>query len=144
MRLLSLLLLGMLISGLSVFAQTETISDIEYTYDAAGNRVTREIIYYEGGTKSAVVPTEEELESEQGLNVYPNPANHSLYVSVNQEVLDEREKMIMVFDNLGKLIYQTRTLQELNQVDVSNWMEGTYILKLIYGHRHKEWIIVKN
>ena len=144
MRLLGLIPLGMLISGLSLYAQTETISDIEYTYDSAGNRVTREIIYYEGGTKSAAVPVEEEQEFGRDLNVYPNPATHSLYVSLNKEVLDERDKMIMVFDNLGKLIYQTGNLGEINQVDVSNWIEGTYILKLIYGHRHKEWIIVKN
>ena len=144
MRLLILFLLGMLISSLGVYAQTETISDIVFAYDSAGNRITREIIYYEGGTKSAAVPVEEEPEFERGLNVYPNPATHSLYVAVNQEVLDEREKMIVVFDNLGKLVYQTRTLGEVNQVDVSNWIEGTYILKLIYGHRHKEWIIVKN
>ena len=144
MRIQFLLVLGMIISGTVAMAQSETISDIKYTYDDAGNRITREIIYYQGGTKSSPEVQEEELEYEQGLNVYPNPTSHSLYVSVNEEVLDESQKMIVVFDSLGKLVYQTRDIGQLNQIDVSNWMVGTYILKLIYGNRHKEWIIVKN
>ena len=139
----SLILLGILLSSISLFAQSETISDIKYTYDEAGNRITREIIYYQGGAKSAPVKPEEP-EIEDGLKVYPNPATHSLYVSLNAEVLEEHQKMIIVFDNLGKMIYETYNLSDINQIDVSNWMEGTYILKLIYGQRHKEWIIVKN
>lgn len=143
MRTLYLVILGILISSTSLIAQSESISEINYTYDDAGNRITREIIYYQGGAKSAPVFPEEEPEIEQGLNVYPNPATHSLYVSLNAEVLEEHKKMIVVFDNLGKLVYQTHSLEELNQVDVSNWRAGTYILKLVYGQHHKEWIIVK-
>ena len=143
MKLRNLLLLGLVISGMGVYAQSETISDIKYTYDYAGNRITREIIYYEGAAKSESAIPEEEPVIEHGLNVYPNPASHSLYISLNEEVLVENQKMIVVFDNLGKVVYQTRSLSVLNQIDVSSWMVGTYILKLIYGQQHKEWIVVK-
>lgn len=144
MRTICLLVLGMLISCTSLIAQSETISEIKFTYDDAGNRETREIIFYEGGTKSAQVIPEEEIDFEKGLNVYPNPASHSIYVTLNEEIMEEDRKMIIVFDNLGKQVHQTKELQEVNQLDVSTWINDAYILKLIYGNRHKEWIIVKN
>lgn len=147
MRAIYLMVLGMLVSSVGLIAQSDSIAEVSFTYDAAGNRTQREVIYYEGGTKSARVNhdvEEEEIEFDKGLNVYPNPASHSLYVTVNDEVLEADQKMLLLFDNLGKLVYQSTTLQELNQVDVSNLPEATYILKLIYGNRHKEWIIIKN
>lgn len=145
MRRIWVMAIGLIIAISTAPAQTETIEDIEFTYDAAGNRTHREIIYYEGGAKSTqVFPEEEEPEIEQGLNVYPNPASHSLYVSLNEEVLEEDFKMIILFDNLGRQVYQSRTLEEIHQIDVSKLPEATYILKLIYGNRHKEWIIIKN
>lgn len=146
MRTITLLVLGILISCASLIAQSETISEIKFTYDDAGNRETREIILYDGGTKSAqVVPEdEEEIDFEKGLNVYPNPASHSIFVTLNEEAMEEDRRMIIVFDNLGKQIHQTQAVQEVNQLDVSTWINGTYILKLIYGNRHIEWIIVKN
>ena len=145
MRPTYLLALALLISGATLFGQ-DPISEINFSYDSAGNRTIREIIYSDGGLKAAQVPPEEEeeLDSEKGLNVYPNPASHSLYVTLNEEVMEEERKMIVLFDNLGKQVYQTQSLQEVNQVDVSELPTGTYILKLIYGNRHKEWIIVKN
>ena len=143
MKLFILIVLGIVFAYPSLNAQ-ETIEDIEFTYDAAGNRITREIIYYEGGAKSAeVILEEEELDLEQGLNVYPNPATHSIYVALNQEVLECDRQELFLFDNLGKLLYRSQNLSELNQIDVSQLPYGTYILKLIYNQKHKEWIIVK-
>lgn len=146
MRLVCLLVLGMIISSTSLIAQSDSITEITFQYDAAGNRTDREIVYYEGAKKSAqVVPEEEEeIDLEKGLNVYPNPASHSLFVTLNKEAMEEDYKMIIVFDNLGKQVIQTKVYQEINQIDVSSLINGTYILKLIYGNRHKEWIIIKN
>lgn len=136
------LLLGISLHSLTLSGQT--ISDIKFEYDAAGNRTKREIISYEGGAKSAeVIPEEEEFDFEQGLNVYPNPASHSIYVTLNQEVLECDRQELFLFDNLGRQLYHSQNLSELNQIDVSELPYGTYILKLIYNQKHKEWIIVK-
>lgn len=147
MRYFYLLVLEILISGATVFAQTDSITEINFSYDDAGNRVAREIVYYEGGLKSAEVTLDEEIEEieeEKGLNVFPNPVNHSLYVTLNKEAVDEENRMIIVFDNLGRQVIQTTAYQEINQIDVSSLANGTYILKLIYGRKQKEWIIIKN
>lgn len=144
MRLFIPFSLGLLLSFSGLFAQ-ETIDTIKFSYDAAGNRIAREIIYYEGGAKSARVnkEKEEEPEFEQGLNVYPNPATHSIYVTLNEEVLEADRQALLVFDNLGKVLFQTQSLEQLNQIDIASFPNGTYILKLIYDQKHKEWIIVK-
>ncbi|MCK5137881.1 MAG: T9SS type A sorting domain-containing protein [Bacteroidales bacterium] len=138
-----------LIIGLSLFSSSlcaQTVSDIKFSYDAAGNRTERVIYYESGGQKSAQVTHEEvkEPEFEKGLNVYPNPASNSIFVTLNDDALEEDNRKIILFDNLGKQILQVNALQEVNQVDVSSLTNGTYILKLFYGNRHKEWIIIKN
>ncbi len=146
MRLVCLMVLGMIISSASLTAQSDSITEITFQYDDAGNRTNREIVYYEGAKKGAqVVPEEEkEMDLEKGLNVYPNPASNSLFVTLNKEAMEEDYKMIIVFDNLGKQVIRTQAYQEINQINVSSLTNGTYILKLIYGNRHKEWIIIKN
>ena len=143
MRTIWILIISFVYLPASILAQT--VTDVKYSYDDAGNRTEREVIYY-GGQKSAAVEIfkEEELDLTRGINVYPNPASHSLYVTLNKEVLDEERKMILIFDNLGRQILQTNVSEELNRIDVSTIQNGTYILKLIYGNRQKEWIIIKN
>lgn len=138
-----------LLIGVSIFASAlsgQSISDIKFEYDSAGNRTERIIYYESGGQKSALAEPEEEEEPEfeKGLNVYPNPATHSVYLTVNEEVLQSRQQTLYVFDNLGKVIFQSNSLEEINQIDVSAWPSSTYILKLIYDNKHKEWIVVKN
>jgi len=137
-----------LLIGIVLFTSTlygQTITDIKFEYDAAGNRTDRIIVYDSGGQKSALVEEIiEEPEFAEGLNVYPNPATHSIYVTLNEEVLESRHHGLYVFDNLGKLIIQINTLEAINQINVSDWPSSTYILKLIYDNKHEEWIVVKN
>jgi hypothetical protein len=136
-----------LLAGAFLFAPLlfgQTITEIKYDYDKAGNRTKRIINYDSGGQKSA--PAEEvfeEPEFDQGLNVYPNPATHSIYVTLNEEVLESRLHGLFVFDNLGRQLYQSNSLTEVNQIDVSQWPIGTYIIKLVYDNKHEEWIIIK-
>lgn len=145
MRSIYLLAFGILSTSAAVFAQTDSITEISYTYDDAGNRTKRAITYYVQAKKSAeVVLSEEEIESEEGLNVYPNPASHTLYVTLNEKALDEDHREIIIFDNLGKQVIRRIASQQTNSLDVASLPVGTYILKLIYGTKHKEWIIIKN
>ena len=143
MRTIWILIISFVYLPASILAQT--VTDVKYSYDDARKRTEREVIYYRRQKSAAVeIFKEEELDLTRGINVYPNPASHSLYVTLNKEVLDEERKMILIFDNLGRQILQTNVFEELNRIDVSTIQKGTYILKLIYGNRQKEWIIIKN
>jgi len=145
MRSKYLLVLGFIIACTSILAQSDSITEISFKYDSAGNRTDREITYYVQAKKSAeAVAVDDEVELEEGLNVYPNPASHTLYVTLNELALEEDHREIIVYDNLGKQVLRRYASQQTNQLDVASLPVGTYILKLIYGNRHKEWIIIKN
>lgn len=147
MRTLLILVVGLIVLSFSrLSAQSDSITEISFTYDDAGNRTAREIVYYQGGRKSTSIVKVEEQEIEIGkeLKVYPNPASSSLFVALNDEALKEDRRIIYLYDNTGKLHVEQHALQDINQVNVSTLPNGSYILKLIYGTYHKEWIIIKN
>ena len=145
MRLTYLVILGMVVFTTPLIAQSDSITEVSFIYDDAGNRIEREITYYEVQFKSSSSTDieEKEITSDKGLTVYPNPASHTLFVTLNQEVMDENDRKISIYDSLGKLVSQVLAPQETNQIDVSSLMNGTYILRLTYGSKHIEWIIIK-
>jgi hypothetical protein len=136
----------MIISGATVIAQSDSSGSANFTYDNSGNLTKREVVYYESSKKSTKVDKEvpEEILQEEGFKVYPNPATSSLFVTLTREALEEDRCMIYMYDNLGKLIVRTETHQAINRIDVSSLEDGTYILKLVYGRNHHEWLIIKN
>lgn len=146
MKSIILLGIGILISMLSVNAQSETISEVSFTYDDSGNRIEREIVYYESIPKSAVksVKEEDELVFDKELSIYPNPVKESLFVTLNEIALEQTNREVYLYDNAGRQILQVPANSDVNQVNVSSLPSGTYILKLVYGNMHKEWIIIKN
>jgi len=121
----------------------------EYTYDAAGNRERRSIIYYKSqGKKSAKITEPEELLKEEnlvGFNVYPNPAKELLYVVIppgdnaSPEVWD-----IQLFDNMGRLILNQKDSSNINELSLSGVKSGYYILRVTSKSVRKEWRVVKN
>jgi putative heme degradation protein len=145
MRSTILLFLGIILIGAPLIAQTDSITEVNFIYDAAGNRTKRENTYYVAVFKSAMITdTEEEITPEEGLMVYPNPVSHTIFVILNQEAMDQQQRSITIYDNLGKIVKQVLAPQETNQIDVSSLSNGTYILKLTFGNKHKEWIIIKS
>lgn len=142
------LLAGLLILISSfVFGQSDSIQEIYFTYDKAGNRTSREVVYYEGGLKSLSRSTEieeEEIDFDKQLKVYPNPFTHSIYVTLNNEAYEAKTKMILIFDSMGRILKQFPVYEYVNQIDASTLRDGTYIIKLTYDGKHKEWILIKN
>lgn len=145
MRSTILLFLGIFLFGAPLIAQTDSITEVNFIYDAAGNRIERENTYYVAEFKSAVITDiEEEITTDEGLMVYPNPATHTIFVILNREVMEQQQRSITIYDNLGKIVKQVLASQETNKIDVSSLSSGTYILKLTFGNKHKEWIIIKS
>src|SRR5690606_5973127 len=57
------------------------------------------------------------------LNIYPNPSN-GIFTINSEEVLD-----IKVYDLIGKLIYSNKVNSGINQIDISNYSNGIYLLQ---------------
>ena len=122
---------------------------IEYKYDNAGNRTSREVIYYterRDGLKSYTKEDDnqdEELENPEGINLYPNPAKYAINVSINEDVLGEVNSRIVIFDMKGRKLRDLKPQSSVVEINISELSQGSYIVKLIYGKRVKDWILVK-
>jgi hypothetical protein len=121
----------------------------EYAYDAAGNRISRGIIYYQSqGKKSAKITDPEELLKEEnfvGFNVYPNPAKEVLYVVIPpDDNASPDEWDIQLFDNMGRLVLHQKGGSNINELSLSGVKNGYYILRVANKGVRKEWRVVKN
>jgi len=141
---LSLLLITVLFSG-TVQSQT----NYQFTYDNSGNRLTRTLIVL----KSATIPndsiTAKELKTPlddqiglQKARIYPNPTKGLLRIDL--PALSEQEAMIRLYDSNGKLIIQQTAVEENNEINLSSYPSGIYIMSIQIGRNdRKEWKIIK-
>ncbi len=119
----------------------------EYTYDPSGNRIGRDIIYYQsqGGKKSSKIsePKVHKME-EDGLKVYPNPVEEVLYVEFPPHDGIMQGGEICLFDSMGRKILHKKTDANINTLDFSGLKSGYYILKIFYNGKWKEWRVIKS
>ncbi len=64
----------------------------------------------------------------QDFKLFPNPAEHVIYLNTNDKQFD-----IQILDISGKLILQSQTGNH-TKIDISKLPEGIYILKIISNH----------
>jgi len=146
-----------LLSGiaLSLFSQT---GRIEYTYDAAGNRLTRTIFMPSSPSqlRSAVVDIDEETEEEPipqekvysdrlnqtNILIYPNPTKGILKVELTHTA-EENPLTLQLYNMGGKVIINESNVNASIELDLSSQSTGTYLLKIISENGEKTWKIIK-
>lgn len=62
-----------------------------------------------------------------GLEIFPNPAKNILAVTTNDEFLDNS---ILILNSLGQVIFQDKIQHNISQIDVSDFQQGVYFVKL--------------
>jgi len=124
--------------------------EIEYSYDDAGNRIQRSIVYLYPSSKKSIATEEQfisNIQNEFGITqkfkVYPNPTNQHIYVALNEEALKSPNAKLILFDMSGKQILIENAFNDIMQIDLSSFPKGVYILKLVYGTSSKESKIIK-
>lgn len=130
----------------SVNAHAQT--NYGFTYDASGNRITRAVILL----KSASIPgdslqakqDQKILEDQVGLQktrIYPNPTKGLLKIDFPS--LSQSEATISVYNSTGKLIVRKSASSFGNEVDLSAYPSGFYVMTILIGQEKKEWKIIK-
>ncbi len=129
---------------------------ISYVYDQSGNRIERND--GSGGKKSSQDDFYEASESDTSgikidrtpadesfnISIFPNPTNGLLQVNIISTTIENSEyPIIYLFDTNGKLLLNRKLVQPENQLDLSRFPPGNYILKAIRRDEISEWIIVK-
>ena len=128
-------------AGLDICAQR-----IKYTYDSAGNRLTRqkEIVVQ---TRGALSDEEEPSVYEEGLSetkvtIYPNPTRGMLKVDISGVEKFENAR-ISLYDLTGKLLQQWAGISQSNAIDLSERTPGMYIMQVAYNGKISSWKIIK-
>jgi len=144
-RVVFIFLLSIVLSmwaGLDICAQR-----IKYTYDSAGNRLTRqkEIVVQ---TRGALSDDEgepsmyEEKLSETKVTIYPNPTKGMLKVNISGVEKFENAR-ISLYDLTGTLLQQWGGISQSNMVDISDRSPGMYIMQIVYNGNTSSWKIIK-
>ena len=81
------------------------------------------------GASLMLASNETKLEA-KSINVYPNPANESITISLSNLEKGARFEM---YDITGKLCLKSQLVKEQNQIDISKLEEGLYLLKINNG-----------
>ena len=142
--------------SLPAFAQ-----DFSFTYDAAGNRINRNVITL---NKSATLDTtlvseeavtEEEIAEQEKLQeqlgelellVYPNPTKGLVVVeitSVSLQATPTLECSYQVFDLSGREIMAGQATGSTINVNLSQQVAGMYFLRVNINGVEKSWTVVK-
>lgn len=141
---LQIALLVVVLFSASVQAQTS----FRFTYDDSGNRVSRAVISLKSASitsdtlqaKQAKKPLEDQV-GLQKTRIYPNPTKGLLRIEFPG--LAEQGTSIRVFDSNGRLIIQKTGAETENELDLSAYPPGFYILTIRSGQEKKEWKIIK-
>lgn len=128
-------------AGLDICAQR-----IKYTYDNAGNRLTRQkeiVVQTRGALSDEEEPSvyEEEL-SETKVTIYPNPTRGMLKVDISGVEKFENAR-ISLYDLTGKLLQQWAGISQSNAIDLSERTPGMYIMQVVYNGKISSWKIIK-
>ncbi len=140
--------------ALSVSSQDRRI---EYTYDAAGNRVTRTIILSSSQLRSAASAAGNEETDEETLAqekvysdvlnranilIYPNPTKGLLRIEISGNA-ESKPVNLQVYDMNGKILLQESNVVSSVTLNLSSQPAGIYMLRLTSDTEKKEWKIIK-
>lgn len=137
------LLLCFTLLPLASFAQNR----IEYSYDAAGNRIKREIVI----SATRAMAKEQAVDSlnlysdklnEHAVKIYPNPTRGALRVSISG-LRSADECQIGVYSTHGAQIMLTAVNTDNVDIDISNQPTGIYLLKITINKKSTTWKIIK-
>jgi len=112
-----------------------------YTYDFAGNRISRTVVTLK--TKEDLLPqTEEETEITENITVYPNPTTGTVNIRfTNYE--PEKSGIIRLYNASGVLLQTKKSLNTENEINLENYPAGTYIIKISTEKIDNEFLIIK-
>ncbi|NOY50485.1 MAG: T9SS type A sorting domain-containing protein [Chlorobi bacterium] len=137
----------LLIATAVLFSLAASSQTVEFTYDQAGNRITRDVIYLQPmqTTDSSTVEKNKDYDEMLGnskITISPNPNGGRFSVKI-EGIDPDNPPQIYLHSIKGTLIYENTKAALVNEIDISRHPKGTYILSLIVAGKRKTWKIIK-
>ena len=123
------------IGSIALHAQTVNITNcyIRYQYDQAGNRVNRDFYCYYDPTYAKIMPRDSLQTIEDGLFVYPSPANSSFSIAVPETV---EEATAMLYNTAGQVLLTQTCHTPTATIHTTALPAGIYML-VVHTERKK-------
>jgi len=118
-----------------------------FTYDANGNRETRTIdLNFKSATNNnqeTIQPSvyKENIEDFE-ITLFPNPTNGQITLEI-KGINDNNQASINIYDFSGKLLEVHNKIEVINYIDLSQYSNGTYILRILIDKKISEWTVIK-
>lgn len=132
-----ILLFSLLSCSLGMSAQPK----VGYSYDAAGNRVKREIALSRTQSQEAKRSVAySDMISDHQIQIVPNSKSGKVKVAV----LDGKSQFnVTVYNVSGQNVLTLKNVRGQTEVDLSNEPNGIYVLVLEIGQEKTTWKIMK-
>lgn len=118
---------------------------VSYSYDAAGNRVSKEIVLEQKRSLkkgNSHENTVSETLSDKEIRIYPNPTKGILKLEIS--VLEENDNCeISIYSSSGQLLYTLRTNEQITDIDMTSFTSGAYFLHITINREQSIWKIIK-
>ena len=118
-------------------------TSVVYTYDQAGNRITREVVYLKSvkAVGSEPVVHQDQL-GDTKITISPNPNGGKFTLKVTG-IAGKINMKIYLYSISGALIYENQNPEMSTEIDISNRPNGMYVLSLIIENKRKTWSIIR-
>ena len=134
---------------LSLFCLHTKAQTVQFTYDAAGNRISgktimllRTALEEDDDEPEEELPVYSEFMGDRIIRIYPNPTQGLLKVDI-ENLLKGETATISIYDMSGKQIVSKEASSFSTEMDITGHPEGVYILRIVIGDYHSEWKVIK-
>ena len=140
---MKILFLTLLLSAFPLFCQAQ--GSVSYSYDAAGNRISRTIVLDRGmqpSRKNKKGASHTDMLSKHHIAITPNPTDRLLQVSITGLKTADVCSMA-VYKTSGLLVLTVPVAGDNTMVDLSSQPNGYYILSIDINGEKSSWKIIK-
>ena len=123
--------------------------NIHYSYDAAGNRIRREIVLApedsltrQSQVKKAMTSSCSDMLSGKTIRIYPNPTDGILKVDM-AGCNDVEQCQVRLFNMSGQQLFNTDAPSSIVTVNLTTQPKGVYLLSIMINGEESTWRIIK-
>ena len=119
---------------------------VTYSYDASGNRTgsQREIVFTRGASNSKSAQSKKYLDSLSlaRIAIYPNPTEGDLRIDITG-IEDFTDTELTVRSLNGSVLEHIQPLDVTNEMDLTNYADGIYLVIIKLKDQTTTWKIIK-
>lgn len=99
------------------------------------------IVYYDGDTSAVIISVNESAQLFDDINIYPNPTNNQITVDLG--TAPSKNTTLEVMDLVGKVLHNQILTTTKTTINLSNYSQGVYLVKITNDRGNKVYKVIK-